>query len=131
MIHKLYDAAVQAAVNRWPNGEALAAAAMTDKGNILTSVWVEAACDAACLCAETGVICEAHKLNERIVQVVCVTRDNENEQFKIMPACGICQERLAFFGMNIEIAVSGNSAEDIVVKTLSQLRPDYWQQALK
>ena len=123
----LYNAAVKIAEQRWPMGQAIAAAAITDKGTVLTSVWVDAACDAACLCAETGTIAEAHKLNEKIVEIICVSREMENEPFIILPACGICQERLAFFGPDLLIAVSKENEQTILTKTLKQLRPHYWR----
>ena len=126
MIEKLYDAACATAVKRWPQGEAVAGAALTDKGSILTSIWVDASVDSACLCAETGAICEAHKLDEQITHIVCVSRKDENSEFVVLPSCGICQERLAVFGMDLEIAISGDRSGNVVFKTLAELRPNYW-----
>lgn len=76
----------------------------TDHGRILTSTYAEAPNQSASLCHETGAICEAHKLGERIVASVCVTRA-EDGSFHILPPCGICQERLYTWGEDVEVAV--------------------------
>jgi cytidine deaminase len=83
--------------------------------------------DSACLCAETGAICEAHKLNERAIASACIHWKADTQVIKILPACGICQERLAFWGLDVEIAVPQNEAEEAwQFLTLRQLRPFYW-----
>lgn len=124
---ELVDAATALALQRFPTGEAVAAALRTHTGRIITSVYCEARVDAACLCAETGAICEAHKLNERVVASVCIYRQSEHEAFRILAACGICQERLAFWGLDVEVAVPGNAPGQCwQAMTLRELRPFYW-----
>ena len=123
----LIDAAMDLARSRFPTGEAVAAALKTKSGRILTSVWIEARVDAANLCAETGAICEAHKFDDPVVASVCVSRLSERDPFEILPACGICQERLAYWGLGVQIAVpseEGNGGWQ--AKTLHELRPHYW-----
>ena len=122
----LYNAARQLAEARFPNQSAYVAAALTDNGNVLTSVWIDASCDAACLCAETGTITEAHKLNEKIIEILCIGREQANQDFKIIPACGVCHERLAVFSMDVRIALPYYQDGIIQTKTLRELRPDYW-----
>ena len=124
----LVDAAIALAVRRYPRGEALVAALRTSSGDILTSVFTEARVDAASLCAETGAICEAHKLAETVVASVCIYRESENHSFRVLPACGICQERLAFWGLGVEIAVPRNEEGGDIwqSKSLQELRPFYW-----
>src|SRR5690606_22038734 len=97
----------------------LVSAALTNTGKILTSVWVDAAVDGACLCCETGCICEAHKLGEKIVAILSLGGDG-----RVVSSCGICQERLASFGMETKIAIPSENGHNF--KSLRELRPDYW-----
>lgn len=123
----LVDAAVELAKSRWPNSWAGAAAMYTENGNILTSVFAESPNDAAGLCHETGAICEAHKLNARVTASVCVSRETENDPFVILTACGVCQERLAFWGGDVEIAVPDpDDPTSWQPKTLREVQPYYW-----
>jgi cytidine deaminase len=130
---ELVDAAIALALGRYPTGEAIAAALRTSSGRILTSVCAEARVDSANLCAETGAICEAHKIGESIVASVCLYRESERDQFRVLAACGICQERLAYWGLNVQIAVPLQEVDNEKIwqiKTLRQLRPFYWDEAV-
>jgi hypothetical protein len=44
------------------DAEGVAAAALVAGGATLTDVWVEAMCDSACRCAESGPICDEPRL---------------------------------------------------------------------
>jgi cytidine deaminase len=129
---ELINAAVELAKHRFPNENTCVAALKTETGRVLTSVWVEAAVDSACLCAETGAICEAHKLDERVIASACIYWEADIEKFKILPACGVCQERLAFWGLDVEIAVpSQEPGKTWQFCTLRQLRPFYWNDEIR
>ena len=98
----------------------------TDQGNLLISTYAESPNVGAGLCHETGSICEAHKLGEKIVASVCVGRDLDGK-FDIIAPCGICQERLWFWGENVEVAIPDeNDTTKWVRKTLSEVSPHYW-----
>lgn len=130
--HKLIDAAIELAKNRFPTEDAYIAALQTTTGRILTSVCAEAVLDSACLCAETGAICEAHKLNEPVIASACINWEAATAKFKIIPACGICQERLAFWSLDVEIAVPSSEPGQIwQFLKLRQLRPFYWNDTIK
>ncbi|MCG8351598.1 MAG: cytidine deaminase [Chloroflexales bacterium] len=120
----LVDAAIALANKRYPSGECIVAALRTHTGRILTSVYSEARVDSACLCAETGSICEAHKLGEIVTASVCLYRASESEPLRILPACGVCQERLAYWGL--AVPAPSNSGRLWQAKTLRELRPFYW-----
>ncbi|WP_395739519.1 cytidine deaminase [Prosthecobacter sp.] len=123
----LVDAALALAAARWPGREAGAAALYTASGRILTSVFAESPNPSACLCHETGAICEAHKLQETVTASVCVSREDADSPFVILPPCGICCERLAFWGGDVQLAVP--CPEDQTrwqMKRLKQLMPHYW-----
>jgi cytidine deaminase len=129
---ELIDAAVELAKRRFPNENTCVAALKTKTGQILTSVWVEATVDSACLCAETGAICEAHKLNEQVIASACIYWEADTSKFKVLPACGVCQERLAFWGLEVMIAVpSQESGKICQFYTIRQLRPFYWNDATR
>jgi cytidine deaminase len=123
----LVDAALSLAATRWPNREAGAAALYTTSGRILTSVFAESPNQSACLCHETGAICEAHKLAEMVCASVCVSREDASAPFVVLPPCGICCERLAFWGGHVEVAVpTEEDPSRWEMRRLKQLMPHYW-----
>jgi len=127
----LVDAAIHQAVARFPSGEAGAAAIRTESGRTLTSVCFDAQNPAASLCHETGAICEANRLGERVVASVCVSRSDAARPFLILAPCGICQERLALWGMDLEVAVAIPGRPGAwQSKTLAALQPHYWRHAV-
>ena len=124
----LIDAAISLALERWPRGEAGAAALYTSTGRILTSVFAHSPHESARLCHETGAICEAHKLRERITASVCVHRDDEHTPFIILPPCGICVERLAYWGREVQVAVpKPTESAKWLAKRLDEVQPYYWR----
>jgi cytidine deaminase len=126
---QLVQAAIQQALERFPKGWSGAAAMYTEAGRILTSVYVDAPNESACLCHETGAICEAHRLNESVCASVCVSRESEAEPFVILTPCGICQERLAYWGLDVEVGVPDKTdpAQFYSLK-LREVQPYYWHQ---
>ena len=127
----LVDAAIDQAVRRFPSGEAGAAAVLTDGGEILTSVCLDAPNASASLCHETGAICEANRIGARIVASVCVSRSERGRPFLILAPCGICQERFAIWGPDVEVGVAilGRPGE-WQSKPLSEVMPHYWRNAV-
>ncbi|WP_313184248.1 cytidine deaminase [Lacrimispora sp.] len=84
--------------HRYPVGWGGAAVLRTEEDHYFTSVALETANGSAQLCIEVGAMCKAHKLNERVTHCICVVRDDEQSPFKVLSPCGICQERLRFWG---------------------------------
>lgn len=129
---RLVDAAIRQALERWPDEEAGAAAMYTAEGDLLTSVYVEAPNIAVELCHETGAICEAHRRNVAIAASVCVSRESEDAPFLILSPCGVCQERLAFWGGDVSVAVPHpDDPTKWQSKTLREVMPYYWRRALE
>ncbi|MBE9157063.1 cytidine deaminase [Nodosilinea sp. LEGE 06152] len=126
---QLVNAAKQQALSRFPEGWSGAAAMYTETGRILTSVYVDALNEAACLCHETGAICEAHRLDERICASVCVSKEETVKPFVILTPCGICQERLAYWGLDVEVGVP-DKADPTQYHSLKlrEVQPYYWHQ---
>lgn len=126
---RLVDAATELIKTRFPKiGDWDGAAAMyTDSGKILTSTYAESPNDGAGLCNETGSLCEAHKLGEKVIASVCVGRSPEGE-FHIITPCGICQERLFFWGPDVEVAVPHpEDPRQWLSKKLREVQPYYWR----
>ena len=96
-----------------------------ETGDYLISVWDEEKNDSAYLCAETGAICEAHKLNKKVTHSLCVCRQKDDTPYEILSPCGICQERLFYFGKGVKCAISTKD-NSVVFKTLEELQPYYW-----
>lgn len=123
-LYEVASRAAEAEARRSTDGEGVAAAARTRTGSELVGVWIDAMVDSACLCAETGPICEAHRINDPIVASVCV-RWTAPTGPVVLPACGVCQERLAIFGTDVLVAV-GRRGETTDYRSLATLRPSPW-----
>lgn len=128
---KLYQAAIELIEKRYPTGWGGAAAMYTNDGEILTSVAPEVINASTELCIETGAILEAHKFNAKITHSICVVRDVENEEFKVLTPCGVCQERLIYWGRDVKVAVSSNDEKPLLFKTLEEVQPYHWSKAYK
>jgi len=126
---QLYNEAIMLIQRRYPTGWGGAAAMRTDDGLILTSVAPEVINASTELCIETGSICEAHKLGKIVTHSICVVRDNEKSNYRILTPCGICQERLYYWGSNVKAAISSNDGE-LIFKTLGELQPYYWNRTV-
>jgi cytidine deaminase len=125
---RLVDAAIDFVERRFPAEPWAGAAAMyLDDGAMLISTAPEVVNDAVALCHEVGAMCEAHARDRKIVATVCVSRA-EDGRFVILPACGVCQERLWYWGPNVEVAVplptDGAKWEAV---TLAEMSPHYWR----
>ena len=96
-----------------------------ETGEYLISVWPEVNNSSADLCAEVGAICEAHKLNKKVTHSLCICRQKDNEPYEILTPCGICQERLYYWGKDVKCAISTKD-NSVVFKTLEEIQPYYW-----
>ena len=99
----------------------VAAAILTDQGNIYTGVCIDTASTLG-MCAERNAIANMITIGEsRIVKLVCVTRDGNVE----MP-CGACREYLMQLDKNSkDIEILDNLATKEVVR-LEELVPKWW-----
>lgn len=122
---QMYQKATEFVNNRFPKGWGGCAVVYTEDGQFLISVALESFNGGAGLCMETGVMCEAQKFNLRITHSLCISRDSEQDDFKILTTCGICQERFRYWGDGVKIAVT-NPKNELIFKTLRELSPHYW-----
>ena len=126
---KLVDAAIEFVERRFPGEVWEGAAAMyTDDDEILTSTGLGVVNDSVALCHEVGAMCDAYKKNKRITASVCVSR-NESGAFVILSACGVCQERLWYWGGEVEVAVPlPQDPTQWQAISLKEIAPYYWRQ---
>src|SRR5699024_1648790 len=102
---RLVDAALDQVNRRWPEGrEAVASAVYLDDGEILTSISLDNLNAAATLCAETGAFVRAYTLDKPITASVCVSTEAGAADVTVLAPCGICQERLALWGPEVQVA---------------------------
>lgn len=122
---KLYNSAKDLIENRYPMGWGGAAAIALENGQILTSVAPEVHNNALSLCMEVGALLEANKLHLKVTHSLCLVRESENAEFKILSPCGICQERLIYWGPEVLVAVT-NPENKLKFLPLHQLMPHHW-----
>lgn len=123
---EMFDKAVDFLNERYGENKTGGAAVLRiETGEYLISIWPEVNNTSADLCAETGAICEAHKLNKKVTHSICVCRGEDNEPYEILTPCGICQERLMYWGKDVRCAISTKDNR-IVFKTLEEIQPYYW-----
>lgn len=125
---EMYQKAVELIEKRYPSGWGGAGVVHTANGNYYTSVSIETANASAVLCIETGAMLEAHKYNEKVTHCMCLVRDNENSAYRVLSPCGICQERLRYWGDDVQVAVT-NRNNDIKFVELKVLQPYHWTNA--
>jgi cytidine deaminase len=124
---KLFDAATDLIEQRYSTGWGGAAAVRIDNGQVLTSVAPDTQNDALSLCMEVGAYLQAHKLDETVTHSLCIFRENEHAEFVVLTPCGICQERLVYWGGDVQVAIS-NPENKLTFKTLRELQPHHWSQ---
>lgn len=88
---EMFNKAVEFLEERYGKDKAGGVAVLRiENGEYLISVWPECYNSSANLCAETGAICEAHKLNKKVTHSLCVCRQKDGENYEILSPCGIC-----------------------------------------
>lgn len=123
----LYQAAADLLAVRFPAAGGLASALYTADGTILTSVVFQPEWGGGGLCAETGAILEANKLNKRVTAVLTVSRLDSESPILIVTPCGICQERVFHWGGDVKVAVPDpRDGTRWLAKTLHEVQPYYW-----
>jgi cytidine deaminase len=122
---EMYRLAVELIEKRYPTGWGGAGVVHISAGNYYTSVSIDTANASAVVCIELGAMLEAHKYNEKVTHCMCLIRDDENAEFRVLSPCGICQERLRFWGEDVQVAVT-NREEKIKFVELRELQPYHW-----
>lgn len=99
----------------------VAAAILTDSGNIYTGVCIDTACSLG-MCAERNAIANMITNGEsKIIRLVCVMRDG-----RVASPCGACREYLMQLdpdSASMEILMDYEAMRTV---TLGELCPDWW-----
>ncbi len=125
---KMVRLAMELIQRRYPAGWGGAAVIRTEQDHYYSSVAIETANSSATLCIEVGAMCEAHKYQEKVTHCLCMVRDSETAPYKVLSPCGICQERLRFWGEDVLVAVT-TGAETPLFVPLGRLQPWHWTNA--
>lgn len=125
---EMYRMATQFIEKRYPSGWGGAAVIHTKQGSFFTSAALESANASVLLCIEVGAMCEAHKFNEKVTHCLCVVKDDENSPFKILSPCGVCQERLRYWGEDVRVGVTTED-HSLLFVPLKELQPYHWSKA--
>ncbi|MCL2372833.1 MAG: cytidine deaminase [Defluviitaleaceae bacterium] len=126
---KMFNIAAELICKRYPKGEGGAAVVRTEDDMYFTGIWLDTINESVSICIETGAICEAHKHGSRVTHSLCLSREDENSPFEILTPCGVCQERLRFWGDGVMVGIT---TPDRVLKflPLSVVQPHHWTGAI-
>lgn len=128
---RLVDAAIAEIDRRFPHEIGIAAALYTDEGEILIGVRFRPILGLVRLCAETEPILMAHRLQKTITASVCVYREPQDGRYLILAPCGVCQERLIYWGQKVQVAVPHlDDPTRWQMKTLDMVNPHHWADVL-
>ncbi len=125
---EMYKRAVQLIKSRYPTGWGGAGIVHTANGNYYTSVSIDTVNEAAALCIETGAMLEDQKYNERVTIFLFLVRYHEKSDYKVLTPCGICQERLRYWGDDVQVAVTTDDNSLLFIE-LKKLQPYHWTKA--
>ena len=127
----LYDAAISLIETRLKDSSWKTAAAIRlDDGSILTGIGLVNMNAAAGLCAEVGPLAQAYTDDRRVVASICVNRSADRDTDLVLAPCGVCQERLALWGPDVEVGVADSTdAAGWSSRRLAELMPYYWASA--
>ena len=124
----MYEMATTFLKKRFPKGWGGVAVIHTEQGSYFTSVALESAYASVLLCIEAGAMCEAHKYQEKVTHCLCVVREDENAPFCVLSPCGVCQERLRYWGEDVQVGVTTTDGSLLFVP-LRELQPHHWSAA--
>ena len=121
----LYDAAVALIESRLPSADwATAAALRMDDGSIIVGIGFDNFNSGAGLCAEVGPIAQAYTEGRRVTGSICVNRSRDRQHDLVLAPCGLCQERLALWGPDVEVGVAdGEEPRGWSSRWLKELNP--------
>ena len=125
---EMYRKAIEFITKRYPVGWGGAAVMYTEDNRYLVSAALDTIDSNVELCIETGAMCEASKYDVKITHSLCVVRESEHSDFCVLTPCGICQERLRFWGGDVKVAVTTHD-KSLKFVALDELQPYHWTTA--
>lgn len=128
MYENLIESAFEALGNSYApySGFHVAAAVITDTGNIYTGVNVENASYPAGICAECNAVGKAASCGERKIRTIAIAgRDAKGNSSGYVSPCGICRQVLREFSEPKDLKViMAKSLTDYKEMTLEELLPE-------
>lgn len=122
---KLYDAAAavlgKRQISSFINAGSVAAALLTDKGNIYVGVCINTSSSMG-LCAERNAMADMITHGECVIKKIVAVEANG----KVCMPCGVCREymmQLGEFGKDIEILADKETMKTV---RLEELVPNWW-----
>ncbi len=107
-----------------------AAAIRLDDGSILSGIGLANFSSAAGFCAEVGPLAQAYTEDRNVIASICVNRSDDRETDLVLAPCGVCQERLALWGPDVEVGVTdATNPAGWSSRRLEELMPFYWASA--
>lgn len=124
----LYVAAVGLIESRLASSEwATAAALRMDDESIRVGIVLDNINSGAGLCAEVGPITQAYTEGRQVIASICVNRAKDRQHDLVLAPCGLCQERLALWGPEVEVGVADAAdPRGWSGRRLKELNPHYW-----
>jgi len=126
---ELYAAVITKATECQSMGWVGATALRLASGEILTYCAPETKSNIVSIYMEVGVILAAHRTKKKVTHCISVAKKDNQSEFIIMSPSGICQERLAFWGGDVKVAIS-NPTNKLNFKTIKELMPNKWFEAV-
>lgn len=110
-----------------PIHQAVGAAAMLlADGTVLIGTAPDVINSSVELCHETEPFCAAHRMDQRIVASICLSRHTDGRYLVLSP-CGVCRERLAIHGPDVMVSTASPSDPTTPIwKKLKDVHLDYW-----
>ena len=123
---KLFDSISKTIDKHYPKGWGGAAGVLLENGDILTSISPEFPNAASSVCMELGSYIQAATLDQEITHTLCLVSENENDRLTVLTPCGICQERLSFWGNTTQCGIEILPNSEIHYISLADLQPFHW-----
>lgn len=123
---KLFDTVSKTIDKHYPKGCGGAAGVLLENGDILTSISPEFPNTASSVCMELGSYIQAATLGQKITHTLCLVRENEHDSLTVLTPCGICQERLNFWGNTIQCGIGILKNGEVQYMPLADLQPFHW-----
>ncbi|WP_367366364.1 cytidine deaminase [Leuconostoc pseudomesenteroides] len=99
---------------------------LLENGDILTSISPEFPNAASSICMELGSYIQAATLDQKITHTLCLVRENEHDSLTVLTPCGICQERLNFWGNTTQCGIGILQNGEVQYMPLAYLQPFHW-----
>ena len=130
LLDQVVDACRLPIEQRFHNDNLAGAAAMLmADGTVLTVTSPHAINPSVEVCHEIEPCCAAFRLDQPIVASVCLHCEPGGRVLILSP-CGVCRERLAVHGPDVQVGVADlRDATVVVWKTLKNVLPNYWMTA--